>query len=98
MAFAALSQILTSWPARRKARESDARVFGSSSTISSLAFWGTRFSLQGHRCFVGRVNLLHFFHIAWQLDRKGGSRTRLTLNRNFAAMVAHDGLHNCQSK
>ena len=36
-ALAALSQTVASWPARRKARESDASVFASSSTISNCA-------------------------------------------------------------
>src|ERR1700690_905487 len=88
-ALAALSHTVASWPAKRNARASEARVLASSSTISRCAFWATDDSL----ILPGQ-----FVQIARQFDHKRCSTPRLAAHADPAAMVAHDRLHDGQSK
>src|SRR5712692_8873293 len=82
-ALAALSHTVASWPARRKARESEASVLASSSTISKCAM--------SDACGGGAVRYR-------KLDAEGGSAARLALYRDGAAMIAHHGLNNGQAQ
>src|SRR5579862_3083084 len=61
-------------------------------------FWGHSLSLRRHGHFVSWVRLRYFIDIPRQFDRESRSRIRLALNRDSAAMIAHDRLHNCQAK
>src|SRR5437867_12576607 len=88
IARAALSHTVASCPASRNARDREARVLASSSTMSRLAF--KKFSstvgpLSGCRQFV---------QVRRQLDHKCCAFASLAAHADFSPMVGDDGLHN----
>src|SRR6516164_3278899 len=110
----ALSQTVASCPARRNARESEARVFASSSTSRSWAFRVTIFRRKDSVARRGgfgcgwRGRLLggcrqrflggHARLVAGQLNAKGGAVSFLAGHRDGSAVIAHHRLHNRQSQ
>ena len=76
--FVALSHTTASWPARRKARESDANVLASSSTIRSRAFCGTATPLLTlSQNLLDLFNTgLQFIQIAWKFNPEGRPSAR----------------------
>src|SRR5439155_9626050 len=89
----ALSQTVASCPARRKAREREARVLASSSTISKLAFRGKRFSSN-----VRSLGSRQFIAIRGQIDDKGCAVALLAMHADSAAVVTDNRLYDCQAE
>src|SRR6266700_3690574 len=108
----ALSHTVASCPAIRKARESEARVFGSSSTRSRWALRGKRRSfygaLIGSRGHCRRRGLgfwrrfARLYRLAGlalrQIDSKCGSAALAARDRNGAVMIADHRLHDREPK
>src|SRR5258706_12461265 len=92
-ALSALSHTVASCPASRNARDSDASVFASSSTISRCAFVGNR--PPESKCYSAAV---HRIHSLGQLDHKSRSASQLALYADSSSMIAHHRLHNGQSQ
>src|SRR5208283_521063 len=95
-ALAALSQTVASWPSRRKARESEASVLASSSTMSRCAFCDTLFSSILPR--VSRCGSDCGRRVARQLNPKRGSLFLSAFDRYFPTVVAYHRLRDRQSK
>src|SRR6266853_171059 len=101
-ALVALSQTAASCPARRNARDSEASVLASSSTISRCAFGGNAFPRSfgsDARCGFGLVRaVLQCIGISRQFDHECSSMTRFAMDVDRASMIAYDGLHYGQSQ
>src|SRR5271170_3351423 len=92
-AFAALSHTVASWPARRNARASDARVLASSSTIKRFACCGTD---RSSKCSGGNLLCSQFVGISRQLNHEGGSSAGVAAYADSSSVIADNRLHNGQ--
>src|SRR5450631_1355970 len=91
-ALFALSQTAASCPSKRNARDSEASVLASSSTISKCAFCATVFSCPD---FLSRSGLPRLW-FARQFDPKNGSFFFRARDANFTAVITYHRLHNRQ--